>query len=273
MHAAKLSVPTPGGKKEGRKTAVTIYSFTSVMEGAMTTIYDKLDSIATAYDEKLYVSAFVTNFSAFLKSQWNVELELLSETNSASKSDHIRDNNTGNVKQLQLRGDPREIKSATDYLGTVVSALLRHEKKIDADTSFKFKELLNFQKRIHAEHPRNSDSAAAAVDPLDGALPLVVLEMRPPMDPRGFQYMKFPVQVTCLCLAHANHRFKFAKIIDELTRIEQEFYHQSVSYSNHLVLQQLTDKVWRTSLTLYSQISGVLWDQNTGNASVYPCTS
>jgi hypothetical protein len=55
------------------------------MEGAMTTIYDKLDSIetgkpfsASTYDGMLYLSAFVTNFSAFLKSQWNVELVLLS---------------------------------------------------------------------------------------------------------------------------------------------------------------------------------------------------
>jgi hypothetical protein len=188
------------------------------------------------------------------------------------KVDRIRDNNTGNVKQLQLRGYRRDTKSASDYLESVASALLRHEKKIDAEASFKFKELLNCQKRIHAEHPRNSDSAAA-VDPVDdGSLPLVFLEMRPHMDPRGFQFMKFPVQVTCLCLAHANHRFKFEKILEDLTRIEQEFYHQSVSYSNHLVLQQLTDKEWRASFIQDSRISGVLWDQNTGNAPVYPCT-
>jgi hypothetical protein len=274
MHSAKCSVPTVGGRKK-KIAEVTVYSFTSVMKGAMDTIYEKIDSISTGKpfispspDGILYLREFFLHFSAFLKSKWNVEFMFIGDTNGYFKSDRVRGNNIDNSKTFQLRGYRRYTKLASDYLESVVLSLRRNEKTIIADTSFKFKELLNFQKRIHNKYPRKSDSVAV-VDTFYEEIPMAFFDIHPPMDPRGLQFMIFPIQVTCLCMVHDTYASKLQEVMNDLTRIEQEFNHQSISYSKQLVLQHLTDKMWRASFIQDSQISGVLWDQDTGNACMY----
>jgi hypothetical protein len=108
-----------------------------------------------------------------------------------------------------------------------------------------------------------------SLDPTDAEFPaLVVLIITPTLDPRGVQFMHFPLTMKCTCIAHENHTSSLQNAIDMVEFIDRNLVYTRKKYTNNFVFKKLTDKLWRAAFLRDSGILGVLWDQNTGMSVV-----
>jgi hypothetical protein len=194
---------------------------------------------------------------------------------SKTKSKHDEDTKEQHYA-IQLKGLRVNFLSASAYLEEILSSLQCVSNTLVVQTSFKFKEILNYQKRIKAERRKqsmdiNGPSSTFALDPTSTEFPAqVVFNIFPSLDPRGVQFMQFPVVMKYVCIAHENHLLVLREMMDTVIHIDRDLVYLRAEYNNSLIFKKLMDKLWRAAFLRDSEITGVLWDQGTG-IYIYIC--
>jgi hypothetical protein len=250
-----------GGKR--KNTEVKIYGFARTIDEAMDSIYEKLSSISTNTlflpsdtNGLLYLYKFLPIYKEFLKSRWGVEVILQFSGDRKNRFP---------IEQLQLKGTRSDNKKVIDYLENTLSNLQRAEKTIVLDTTFKYKEFINYQNDLHRKQIQTYLDVEERIDPTcQDCSPLVLLDIHPTLDVRGMKFMKLPIVMKCICLTHTNHTPELNNIMDKLDTIDQDFFYTSAQYTDDLVIKKLMNKEWRSTLLYNTMLSGVLWDQNSG---------
>jgi hypothetical protein len=218
----------------------------------------------------VFIMAFINSFRIFLKHNYNVEL-LIPAPGIVDADDGKDEHPPGHSVRratLHLHGLRRDVRKSIDYLSNLQREFTERKIEINADTSFKFRELVNVHKSQHKEHPVPQVPNHLSRNPVDKtAPPLIYMKMAPPLHSNGISAMKFPQKVTFTFCAHNNHKTVMERLIETIREVDVGFTLDTVKFEGEdkeIVMRKMFDKQWRASFLQRTQISGVLWNQDTG---------
>jgi hypothetical protein len=268
-HASKWQVSTAGGKHKHKHkhTTVTIHGFARYVEEALVAVQSVRSAVPVelAYKPEnemqlSYLVTFAHIFNEYLRSRWTVELQLYTPGPASPTGAHVG-----------LKGLQGDVAHAKAYLDSVLTSLVSREDTLTVETSFQYKEILNYITRLresqqHQEEAKEAKEAEAGKGDRTPVESLIHATLSPALDARGVTFMQFPCTITATFTTHQSYSSSIDNLMRKLVTLATEFRFEAIPYASpagDFIMQKLSERPWRSDFIRQTKISGVLWDPKT----------